>query len=251
MFIVPRTWSQGESAIRHESVNQGLANNLEAFRQLATKRIGIATRSNEVIQLQRGSNTSTVTSTTYLNGGSATESVPAAFLGNGMSTTSAFAVNQPCVLWVPFKAINAFKKSSESIYIQVRLSAEYRTPDEWNETYPVTGSVIEYEYLGSSADPTPASNVFSSIGWSPTLSSPTLGSSGRIYLATQETQIDTSAMSTTDVSLAAFRFRFKQYVMLLSPPVFGSGAATRQLFLPGPEPDTLRDFKIRVDLVIK
>lgn len=247
MFIAPRTWKAAESAIRHESFNSGLPGNLEAFRSLMTRRVGIATKSSEVVYLQRGSNTTTVSSTNYFDGGVYGEDNPTEqLLGSGMVTTAYSPVNPPCVLWVPFKALNAAKKSSENIYIQVRLNAQYAPIDPYNNIYPITGSLIEYEYLGSEADSSPASNVFSSLGWSSSLSSNTRSSASRIYLATEESLLDTSAMSTTDVSLAAFRFRLKQYVIPLTPP---PSVGPRVFYFPGP--DILTDFLIRVDVVVK
>lgn len=246
MFTAPRTWKEAESAIRHESFNASVPGNLDAFKSLMTKRVGIATKSSEVVYLQRGSNTTTVSSTNYFDGGTIGEdNLTDQFAGGGLVTTAYSPTNPPCVLWVPFKALNAAKKSSESIYIQVRLNAQYVPIDPYNNVYPVTGSLIEYEYLGSEADSSPASGVFSSLGWSSTLSSNTR-SNGRIYLATEESLLDTSAMSTTNVSLAAFRFRLKQYVIPLTPP---PSVGPRIFYFPGS--DVLTNFLIRVDVVVK
>lgn len=141
-------------------------------------------------------------------------------------------MEKPAVLWVPFGNINAAKKSSENVYIKSTVSFFYSKAFE--DQYQVSDSVLSYEYLGSTTDQGPITSAEKTVAWSPQLSST---SSYRVKLATEEVLLDTSDMSTTDVSAAAFRFRLKQFGMRQIEEGYGS--------------DKFDDFSIEVELVIK
>lgn len=234
MFFVPRTWTNGESGIRSDSLNKSLPDNLEAFRSLMKRRVVVSTRENKTINIQRVPADQIYAVSSYCNFDSTfiPEPNPGVF-GTGMTTRVEPTFNPSAVAWVPFASINAAKKSSENIYFQVFLRFFFgpKYPDVYSTNY----SLVEYEYIGSDVHSKPSTNV-SKIAWSPALSN-TSGTT--ISLVTEETPIDTSAMINPSPSIAAFKFRFKQYGM---PEIYGDGFAGT---------DRVYWFQIRVDLVVK
>lgn len=236
MFVRPRTWVNGESGIRSDSLNKSLPYNLDAVRSLFLRRVGVSTKTNESVTLQRKSADQiyTVSSLVDFPNSAVADQTVNVFGGTSYSTVN---TQYPAgVLWVPFANLQQAKKTWEKIYFQVTVRAFFAPM--YNDQYSVNWSRIEYDYMGSSLDASTPSTAIANVSWSPTLSKTT---SQYLVLMTAKTEFDTSLMvGGTNPEIAAFRFRMRQYgIPLSSSPA--TGYAT----------DTISSLRIRVELFVE
>lgn len=203
MFTRPKTWTQGESGIRAESVNNGLPNNLEAVRSLAI--------SHTAVSASYPGSTMTFPEV-FVEGAFTRYSFPSMYVaGNAGVWTGAEAVgaNAPAgVVWIPLAGLLAAKKTTENVVWNIEVTARPINVSRGRIFPPESGRLgalgarVAYQYLGSELDvsPGPVRTI--------TVNSLDSTDSYRAIWRTGNINLNTQDMSNTNVSLCAFRIYF-------------------------------------------
>lgn len=244
MFTSPRTWTQGESSIRYDSVNQSLPENLNEFRNLMSTRVSVSTTDSRTIFAQRVSSADRFTVSQVIPFDSATTSSPTAtdFWGTGMPTNVQQTLFNSAVLWVPIASINEAKKSTETIKLQVFVSFFY-LPFRADGLYENGTTVVECQYMGSDLQSSPGTSAPQTI--------PLSGSGyNNIFLSSAKVALDTSMVTPGNPSIAAFKLVVRQYGLTTLP------RAVPAIGFIGPEnfqtgPDRMSNFFIQADVVVE
>ena len=241
MFTDPKQWTTSESGIRTESFNKSVPKNLDAVRSLCSSTIPVASHyQGSTMNFQGVANAAAIPGTYSYFDFPATDYTTTLYTTYGSATTIVGSRSQAGVVWIPMASLLAAKKSTESLYWNVEVTAEpiarqdpysyvvMEEPYYWppgsgppplephtyyNPGYGFVGpsyvtSKLACQYLGSELDASPAAPE-RTVEWSGTYSNST--SNSFAIFGTGNVPIDTQDMSSTNVTICAFKLRFKLF----------------------------------------
>ena len=256
MFTDPKRWTTSESGIRAESFNKSVPRNLDAVRSLCSSTIAVASHyQGSTMNFQGVANQAAIPGTySYFDFPATSYTINNAASYSALWPTAKAFVggrSQAGVVWVPIASLLAAKKTNESLYWNIEVTAQpiarqdpsevsiYQEPAYWppgsgtpplelvtsyNSGYGFVGpsyvtSKLAFQYLGSDSQASPGAPE-RTIEWSGLYSNST--SSSWAIFGTGNVPIDTQDMSSTNVAICAFKLRFKLFGYVSSNYNFAS-----------------------------
>lgn len=244
MFTDPKKWTTLESGVRAESFNKSVPQNLDSVRSLCSSSIAVASHyQGSTMNFQGVANTAAISGTFSYFDFPATDYTTTNYTSYSSFWPSSSQVvggrSQAGIVWVPMASLLAAKKTNESLYWNVEVTAQpiarqdpfqYTIYEEpyWppgsgppplesrtitNPGYGFVGpryvtSKLAFQYLGSDVQASPAAPE-RTIEWNSLYSNSTSSSSA--IFGTGNVAIDTQDMSSTNVAICAFKVRFKLF----------------------------------------
>jgi len=256
VFTDPKKWVTGESGIRTESFNKSLPGNLNAVRDLCSSTVAVASHyQGSTMNFQGVANQAAIAGTySYFDFPATNYTINNSAAYSSLWPTAKAVVgnrSQAGIVWVPMASLLAAKKTNESLYWNVEVTAQpiarqdpsevstYQEVSYWppgsgppplelvtssNPGYGFVGpsyvtSKLAFQYLGSDVQASPAAPE-RTIEWNSSYSNSTSNSSA--IFGTGNVAIDTQDMSSTNVAICAFKVRFKLFGYVSSNYNFAS-----------------------------
>ena len=225
MFTNPKRWTQGESGIRAESVNNSIPGNLDAVRSLCSSHMAVSAQ-------YEGASLVFPTGGVYVEGSHQYFTFSSTFQSGGKGAAAAWpgaeivgSSSQAGIVWIPISSLLAAKKATESLFWNIEVGARPISSSVVYIPYGAVGSVgwvtywgaldaiasnITYQYLGSDADSAPAAPL-RNLSWNPAYTTRSVGSKGvtGVTWGTGNVPLNTQDMSTTNVDICAFKVMMK------------------------------------------
>lgn len=218
MFTQPRTWVHGESGIRAESFNNSLPRNLDAVRDLCSSFVVFsATYPGSTLEIPDNPGEGSAREFNFPSTIYDTQTPP---FWEGSTVPSR---SDEAIIWIPYGSLAAAAKSSTGrvVYWNVQITAEpvaYQDPytDNKGNSYPGHGFLdersiptqIRYQYLGSDVDSSPGPSDSNERLLSLVRITKIRSNKG-VVLSTGNVPINTNDMSTTNVSICAYRLSLR------------------------------------------
>jgi hypothetical protein len=251
MFTDPKQWTTGESGIRTESFNKSVPNNLDAVRNLCSSTIAVASHyPGSTMNFQGVPDPASIPGTySYFDFPATSYTTTNTSFWTGATVVG--SRSQSGIVWIPMASLLAAKKSTESLYWNIEVTAEpiarqdpydyiiMEEPAYWPpgsgtpplepHTYYSPGygfvgpsyvtSKLAYQFIGSESQASPGAPE-RTIEWSSANSNSSSNRSATF--GTGNVAIDTQDMSSTDVTICAFKLRFKLFGYVSSNYNFAS-----------------------------